>query len=120
GPHLLPLAEAVRPAQGGPGEAPEGTRAGECPAEAGGGRADGGQDDPERGGRGRILSPARLRDAVAHVRGRLGYSERRVCRALGIGRSTIRYGPTPPRADGGPLRAAVVRLAAQYGRYGYR
>jgi transposase InsO family protein len=56
---------------------------------------------------------------VAHVRGRLGYSERRVCRALGIGRSTIRYVPTP-RADEGPLRAAVVRLAAQYGRYGYR
>jgi transposase InsO family protein len=56
---------------------------------------------------------------VAHVRSRLGYSERRVCRALGIGRSTIRYVPAP-RADEGPLRAAVVRLAAQYGRYGYR
>lgn len=42
-----------------------------------------------------------------------------MCRALGIGRSTIRYVPTP-RADEGPLRAAVIRLAAQYGRYGYR
>jgi transposase InsO family protein len=56
---------------------------------------------------------------VAHVRSRLGCSERRVCRALGIGRSTVRYVPQP-RPDEGPLRQAVVRLAAQYGRYGYR
>lgn len=47
------------------------------------------------------------------------YSERRICRALGIQRSSIRYIPEP-RSDEGPLRADVVRLAAQYGRYGYR
>ena len=47
------------------------------------------------------------------------YSERRICRALGIQRSSIRYVPEP-RSDEGPLRADVVRLAAQYGRYGYR
>lgn len=47
------------------------------------------------------------------------YSERRICRALGIQRSSIRYVPEP-RSDEGPLRADIVRLAAQYGRYGYR
>jgi transposase InsO family protein len=31
----------------------------------------------------------------------------------------MRYAPQP-RSDEGPLRQAVIRLAAQYGRYGYR
>jgi hypothetical protein len=53
------------------------------------------------------------------VRSRHRYSERRVCRALGISRSSIRYLPQP-RSDEGPLRASILRLASQYGRYGYR
>ena len=53
------------------------------------------------------------------VRSRHQYSERRICRALGIGRSSIRYLPQP-RSDEEPLRADIIRLAAQYGRYGYR
>ena len=47
------------------------------------------------------------------------YSERRICRALGISRSSLRYVPEP-RTDEGPLRVAIIGLAAQYGRYGYR
>jgi transposase InsO family protein len=38
---------------------------------------------------------------------------------LGISRSSIRYVPDP-RADEGPLRTAIIALASQYGRYGYR
>ena len=38
---------------------------------------------------------------------------------MGISRSTLRYVPEP-RSDEGPLRAAIIRFAAQYGRYGYR
>jgi putative transposase len=38
---------------------------------------------------------------------------------LGIARSMIRYVPQP-REDEGRLRQAVIALAAQYGRYGYR
>lgn len=53
------------------------------------------------------------------MRSRLRCSERRVCRALGISRSSLRYVPAP-RADEAPLRQAVLALAAQYGRYGYR
>jgi len=53
------------------------------------------------------------------VRSRHRYSERRVCRALGIVRSGIRYLPQP-RSDEAPLRASIIRLASPYGRYGYR
>lgn len=38
---------------------------------------------------------------------------------MGIARSMIRYVPQP-REDEAPLRQAVIALAAQYGRYGYR
>jgi transposase InsO family protein len=38
---------------------------------------------------------------------------------LGIARSSIRY-LAQPRSDEEPLRADIIRLAAQYGRYGYR
>ena len=54
---------------------------------------------------------------MALVRSNHPYSERRICRALGIGRSMVRYVPQP-RDDETPLRQAVIRLAAQYGRYG--
>lgn len=56
---------------------------------------------------------------MQHVRIKLGCSERRTCRALGVARSTIRYIPQP-REDESALTAATTRLASQYGRYGYR
>jgi hypothetical protein len=43
------------------------------------------------------------------------YSERRVCRAQGITRLSIRYLPQP-RSNEGPLRASILHLVAQYGR----
>lgn len=46
-------------------------------------------------------------------------SERRVCRALGIPRSTQRYVPLAPEYEI-MLVARVVELATRYGRYGYR
>lgn len=50
---------------------------------------------------------------------KLGYSQRRTCRALDVARSTIRYIPQP-REDESALTGAITRLASQYGRYGYR
>ena len=47
----------------------------------------------------------------------LATSERRTCTVLGFARSTLRY-QTRPRND--DLRLALIRLAKQYGRYGYR
>ena len=56
---------------------------------------------------------------MQHISGKLRHSQRRICRALGVPRSTIRYLPQP-REDEPALTAAITRLAAQYGRYGYR
>lgn len=49
----------------------------------------------------------------------LGLAERRVCRVLGQARSTQRY-QREPSSDEAPLTAAIIALASQYGRYGYR
>ncbi len=49
----------------------------------------------------------------------LGLAERRVCRVLGQPRSTQRYQRESPN-DEAPLTAAIIKLASQYGRYGYR
>jgi len=56
---------------------------------------------------------------VRHVRGKLRVSERRVCLVLDQPRRTQRY-RTVVASDEGALTAAIIRLASQYGRYGYR
>ena len=50
---------------------------------------------------------------------RLSVSERRACKVLGQNRTAQRYA-VRARDDEGPLRTAVIELASQYGRYGYR
>lgn len=49
----------------------------------------------------------------------LGISERRACRTIGQPRSTQRK-PRVVRDDEAVLSAAIVKLATEYGRYGYR
>ena len=49
----------------------------------------------------------------------LSYSERRICKALGISRNNLRYVPHP-RDDEGALTADILRFAGHYGRDGYR
>ena len=46
-------------------------------------------------------------------------TERRACQVLGQPRATQCYEPLVAD-DEGPLTAAIIRLAGQYGRYGYR
>ena len=53
------------------------------------------------------------------VRERLRISERRACRVLGQHRSVQRR-TLQPREDEASLTTAVIDLASQYGRYGYR
>ena len=53
------------------------------------------------------------------MKGALGVSERRACRTLGQPHSTQRR-TRRVRNDEVALTEAVVRLAAEYGRYGYR
>lgn len=55
---------------------------------------------------------------MIHTRQRLNTSERRTCLVLGVARSSLRYQTKPANDDA--LRLAMIRLAKQYGRYGYR
>ncbi|WP_317959661.1 IS3 family transposase [Phaeobacter inhibens] len=68
---------------------------------------------------GKLLSPARRRACIAHVRSQFKISERRACRVLGQHRSTQRRIPRG-RPDEEHLVADMIELARQYGRYGYR
>ena len=54
-----------------------------------------------------------------HVTTALGVSQRLACRVLGQHRSTQRKAPCRPD-DEAALTQAIVALATQYGRYGYR
>jgi len=65
------------------------------------------------------LSPSRRRLAIDHVQEVIGVSERRACRVVGQHRSTQRK-PRTSRPDERSLTAEIIRLATQYGRYGYR
>ncbi|MBU1880637.1 IS3 family transposase [bacterium] len=72
--------------------------------------------------KGKILSPAKLRETVLAVRRSLGedkISERRVCQVLDQPRMTQRYVPVRCR-DEDRLTTLVIDLACQYGTYGYR
>ncbi|UWR05730.1 IS3 family transposase [Ruegeria conchae] len=69
--------------------------------------------------KGKLLSPARRRACINHVRHKLRVSERRACRVLKQHRSTQRKLPKG-RADEKRLVADMIELARQYGRYGYR
>jgi len=53
------------------------------------------------------------------VRGELGVSQRRACKALGQHRSTQRHRRQVPD-DERPLVKRIVELASEFGRYGYR
>ena len=53
-----------------------------------------------------------------HTRQKLATSERRTSKVMGVARSTLQYRPTLKTDD--ELRLALIRLAKQYGRYGYR
>lgn len=66
-----------------------------------------------------MISPDNRRQAVEQVQAVLDVSERRVCRVLGQPRSTERYKKRIAE-DEEILRARMVALACEYGRYGYR
>lgn len=53
-----------------------------------------------------------------HSRRKLATSERRTCRVLGVARRTLQYKAVS--TDDEVLRLAMIRLAKQYERYGYR
>ena len=56
---------------------------------------------------------------MGHARENYQISERHACRLLGQWRGTQRYEPMY-RADEDALTRAIIALASEYGRYGYR
>ncbi len=56
---------------------------------------------------------------MGRLRVRFGFSERRACAVVGIGRSTARYRGRPP-ADEPRRRQRLRELAAERPRFGYR
>ena len=119
---LLPLEEGVRRSSSRPSEAVEGIGKRECSSEASIGRCGVGQVDSQGSSFGKLLSPAKRRRAVQHVRDALGHarvSERRACRVLSQPRSTQRRQRTIPH-DEPRLVRRLIQFASDYGRYGYR
>src|SRR3954447_23396376 len=117
--HILSLAPGVRWAQVRSDQAHEGAGDREPAPAQGDCRSHARQADPAGGGSGKLLSPARRRACVEHIRSVLNISERRACRALGQHRSTQRKAPRG-QEDEERLTADLIELARQYGRYGYR
>ena len=116
---LLPLAQGIRRIKAGSSQASQGVGAGECEAEAAGGGAVSGEANSEGCGRGKLLSPERRRGAVRHACENYPVTERHACRLLGQWRGTQRY-EGMGRADEDALTQAIIALASEYGRYGYR
>ena len=118
-PDLLSLAEGVRRTEARPSQTAEGIGEGECATET----ASGGAVDREAGtagcGAGKLVSPERRRCAVERAEHEYGMSERHACWLLGQWRGTQRYEPVH-RLDEDELTQAIIALAANYGRYGYR
>ena len=65
------------------------------------------------------MTAARRRQVVTEMCTRFEVSQRRACRALGLNRSGVRYGPSP-RGERAALAKRVEELAAAHPRYGYR
>ncbi|MGA9570798.1 MAG: IS3 family transposase [Candidatus Acidiferrales bacterium] len=68
---------------------------------------------------GKLLSPERRRCAVEQAREKYEVSERHACRLLGQWRRTQRYAAIQ-KIDEEALTEAIIALASEYGRYGYR
>lgn len=65
------------------------------------------------------MSPVKRCMAVERVREKFEISQRRACQALGHPRSTQRY-ERRLAGDEAQLVEEIVKLATDYGRYGYR
>jgi transposase InsO family protein len=65
-----------------------------------------------------MVGPAVKREAVAHLQAKLGLSERRACRLVGVDRKMIRYQSRRPTET--ELRQRLRVLANERRRFGYR
>ncbi|HCJ23172.1 MAG TPA: IS3 family transposase [Erythrobacter sp.] len=66
----------------------------------------------------KVLTPAAMREAVAHLQACHGMSERRACRVIDAHRTSVHY--RSKRDDNAELRDKLRELANQRRRFGYR
>ena len=64
------------------------------------------------------VTPVARREAAAHLGTVYEVSQRRACQVIGADRSSVRY--RPRRADDGPIRARLRKIAAVRRLFGYR
>lgn len=100
------------------GEAAEGARRRERQAQAASGRCHSRRVCSEGPAGKKMVTPAAVREAVAHVLREHDVSERRACSIVGADRSTIRY--RSRRNDDALLRGRLRELATERRRFGYR
>jgi transposase InsO family protein len=65
------------------------------------------------------MCPARCKEVVGRLCKDMNLSQRRVCKALGVARSVVRYEPLLPDKDK-ELVSKMLELAKEHPRYGYR
>src|SRR5215210_2785657 len=116
---LPPLAQPLRWHEGRCDQTPQGAGVRECPPQEDRRRAGGGHRHPKGGEPKKLLSPARRRATVEHVRRRLGVSERRACRVIAQPRSSQRYAGHKVERDR-RLTERMIELSRENPRYGYR
>src|SRR5215203_378118 len=117
--HLPSVEESLRWYADGLYEAPAGAGEGERSPQEDRCRSGSGHQHPKGGESGKLLSPARRRAAVKHVRRKLEISERRACRVIGQPRATQRYRSRRTTEDWALLKE-ILALSAKNPRYGYR
>ena len=100
------------------GAAAEGDGGREPSSEAAGGGAEPARRGAEGSDPKKRVELAGLREEVAFISVEFRLSERTACKLLGVERSSYRYEPRPDRNI--ELREALVKLARQKPRYGYR
>jgi putative transposase len=87
-------------------------------AQGAGGREGAGYQGPQAECRGKLVSPARKREAVTKLRTQLAMSERRACRVLDQPRSSQRR--KSPKDDEAGLVKRMLELVREHPRFGYR
>src|SRR5215204_284260 len=117
--YLPPLAQSLWRDESRCDEAPQGAGVRERPPQEDRRRSSCGHRHPKGGESGKLLSPARRRAAVEHVRRHLGVSERRACRVIAQPRSSQRYESLKADRDRDLLQR-MVELSRENPRYGYR
>src|SRR5690606_40248060 len=97
--------------EGRPGEAAQGARARERPAQEDRRRPGARQRDAPGALPGKLLSPAKRRRAVMRMREQFAVSERRACTVVGQARATERYVPRESDRKSTRLNSSHVKIS---------